>query len=134
MDEDKEYYTWIQFDEDCQKIKDWAQAFNFKNIFGIPRGGLVVGVRLSHLLNIPMVFEVKDITEATLVIDDINDSGKTLQALQLKIGNLQLMTATLFSERKSIFTPAFFCREKTKWVVFPWETAETSKYDKTPAV
>ncbi len=131
MDADKEYYTWTQFDEDCEKIKNWAKGHNFKNIFGIPRGGLVVGVRLSHLLNLPMVFEVKDITEMTLVVDDISDSGKTLKMLQAKIGNLPITVAALFLERKSNFIPAFFCREKTKWVVFPWETDETSKYDST---
>lgn len=129
MDKDREYYTWDQFDDDCKKIKNWARGFNFKNIFAIPRGGLVLGVRLSHLLDMPMIFEIKDITEATLVADDINDSGKTLQALQKKIGSLSIRAATLFSERKSVFVPAFFCREKTKWVVFPWETDETSKYD-----
>lgn len=128
---DKEYYTWAQFDEDCRKITAWAKGCNLKNIFGIPRGGLMVGVRLSHLLNLPIILDVKDITEMTLVVDDISDSGKTLKALQTKIGNLPVTVATLFCKRESTFIPAFFCREKTKWVVFPWETDETSKYDYT---
>ena len=45
--------TWEQFDYGCREIAEWARDRNYDDIYGIPRGGLVVAVRLSHLLGIP---------------------------------------------------------------------------------
>jgi hypoxanthine phosphoribosyltransferase len=44
------------------------------SIMGLPRGGLIPAVMLSHKLNLPLVFEP---TEKTLIVDDICDSGET---------------------------------------------------------
>ena len=51
----------------------------FKNIYGLPRGGLIPAVMLSHQLGIPMA--KGDIGPDTLIVDDICDSGETLDKL-----------------------------------------------------
>ena len=75
-----------------------------------------------------MVWDKNKITAETLVVDDISDSGKTLKRL---LGRKKAKVATLYFEKLSKFKPDFYCRIKKEWVVFPWETKHSSKYDKT---
>jgi hypoxanthine phosphoribosyltransferase len=121
-----EFYTWDQFDKDCEKIAQWAKGRRFKSVYGIPRGGLAVALKISHLLDIPLVLSKEDITPETLVVGDIIDSGKTMRRLLNYAGEVKVATIYVNQEEGD-----FFIRRKTKWVVFPWETVKTSRYDKT---
>ncbi|MDO8520906.1 MAG: hypothetical protein Q7S52_02220 [bacterium] len=125
-----EKYTWEAFEEDCKKIAVWAEGQHIKNIYGIPRGGLVAAVKLSHLLDIPLVLNRDDISRDTLIIDDIIDEGNTIERLIASIGEHHHI-ASIFYNKTAKHTPHFFVREKKSWVVFPWETEQTSKYDQT---
>jgi len=129
LNKDKVFYTWREFDEDCERIAAWAKGKNFLNIYGIPRGGLVVAVRLSHFTGMSIVLNPLEITKSTLVVDDISDSGKTLSSLR-KDASVLAAIATVFWNKESP-QPDFWCREKNGWVVFPWETEVSSKYDFT---
>ena len=63
-----------------------------------------------------------------LVVDDIADSGKSLQlALNYLQGQgaAEIKSATLYYKRKSVIQPSFFEKVTECWVVFPWETRET---------
>jgi len=55
----KQYYTWAEFDKDIGKIICWAGGRNFKSVYGIPRGGLVVGVAISHRLGLPLKLKME---------------------------------------------------------------------------
>ncbi len=125
----KQKYTWKSFDSDCKKVALWAKRKKIENIYGIPRGGLVVAVRLSHFINLPIILDYRKITPKTLVVDDISDSGKTLANLYNEI-KIKPAVATLFWHKDSL-PPDFWCRKKLTWVIFPWETNTTSKYDNT---
>jgi uncharacterized protein len=126
----KKRYSWAQFEEDCGKIFVWAREKKFNSVYGIPRGGLVIAVKLSHLLNIPLVLDRDDITRQTLVVDDIADSGGTIERLKNTLGD-HCVVATIYKGEHSSVTPDFFLRVKRDWIVFPWETDATSKYDGT---
>ena len=109
------------FDQAARKLTD--QIFSLKecgvvkSIYGIPRGGLVVAVRLSHLLDLPLILDPREIQSNTLVVDDIADSGKTLEKFKNNI------IATLYYNEKSPVTPKFWIfKKKDRWIVFPWET------------
>lgn len=130
MTSKKEKYTWQKFDLDCKKIAAWAQGRHIKNIYGIPRGGLVIAVKLSHLLDIPLVLNRDDISGSTLIVDDIIDEGNTIERLLAVIGEHHHI-ASIFYNKSAKRAPHFFAREKKNWVVFPWETNATSKYDQT---
>jgi hypoxanthine phosphoribosyltransferase len=130
MSEKIEKYTWGEFEEDCKKIAGWASERHVKNVYGIPRGGLVVAVKLSHLLDIPLVLNREDISRDTLIVDDIIDEGNTLERLLAAIGEHHHI-ASLFYNKTAKHAPHFFAREKKSWVLFPWETEQTSKYDLT---
>jgi hypoxanthine phosphoribosyltransferase len=123
-----EEYSWAQFERDCRRIANWAGRKNFKSVYGIPRGGLVVGVKLSHLLDIPLVLNKEDITPKTLIVDDVVDSGKTAARLAAFLGG-KFFVGSIFWNKNSKFKPNFFVHLKKRWVVFPWETTKTSRYD-----
>lgn len=126
MEETFDYYTWQQFDTDCQKIAAWTRDKKFQNIYGIPRGGLPVAVKLSHLLDLPLILDTKDITPHTLVAEDTVDTGRTVERLFRSCGD-NIKIASLYVGPKAKIKPDFSVRKKKNWVVFPWETAATSK-------
>jgi hypoxanthine phosphoribosyltransferase len=126
----KEQYSWGEFEDDSEKIAAWAKDGGFNGVYGIPRGGLVLAVRLSHLLEIPLILGRDDITKNTLIVDDIVDSGGTMERLLGSLGK-NFRIAVIYYDRGATIKPDFFVREKTKWVVFPWETKKSSRYDGT---
>lgn len=124
----KQYYTWVDFDKDVEKIIGWARERNFKSVYGIPRGGLIVGVALSHRLDLPLKLKIEELDPETLIADDIADSGRTLESLD-KVLKFKPIAVTLFFDEKSRRQPDFWVRKKENWVVFPWEMEKSSRYD-----
>lgn len=124
----KYFYTWQEFDEDIDKIVSWADKQNFKSVYGIPRGGLIAGVVLSHRLGLLLKTKIEELDQRTLVVDDIADSGRTLENLD-KVLSFKPAVAVLFYHKDTCRMPDFYIREKKDWVVFPWETSQSSRYD-----
>ncbi len=88
-----------------------------ENIYGIPRGGLIVAVTLCHHLSLPLLLSNEEIGVSTLVVDDICDSGKTLLPFVC-----ECVTATLHVVRTAVVYPNFFVHvRKSDWVIYPWE-------------
>lgn len=115
----KTYYTWEQFDEDCDKLAKWAEELQFENIYGIPRSGLMVAVRLSHILNIPLITDEHEIDfERTLVVDDIMYTGHTVSELRKHVGDFGVATLARFKQGPE---PDYYGRNLSGWVIFPWE-------------
>ena len=66
--------------------------------------------------------------ENILIFDDINDTGRTLQAAKQYLslrGAKQIYTATLFQKPHTTHPSDFFQQETTSWVIFPDEVKET---------
>jgi hypothetical protein len=101
-----------------EKIKESKKQY--KNIYPIPRGGLILGVYLSHELKLPLITD--NITENTLVVDDICDTGSTLKqfadndkaVLVTKSKGLSITNNLIFNITVSNNT----------WVHFPWENTK----------
>ncbi len=126
----KQYYTWEQFDTDCKGFSASIKNEGFTHIYGIPRGGLIVAVRLSHLLGIPLLLHPETFKSTTLVVDDISDSGNTLQKLIDTYGTFT--SFALFFKPESKVVPTYASHSSHgHWIVFPWETEVSSKYDNT---
>lgn len=113
----EEHMSWKTFEEGCKKIVEQIIKSEIKidNIFGIPRGGLVLAVRLSHLLNKHLTRNIASINRKTLIVDDISDTGKTLKRFE------QNYIATLYIKPKTETIPNFYVFKTSKWIVFPWE-------------
>ncbi len=134
-DTQKEYYTWGSYAEDIASLADKVHSIPghpFMNVYGIPRGGLVVAVSLSHALGLPLILAHEYITPRTLVVDDIADTGTTFDALCRRLGHRPSI-ATLYYHPQATFKPDAYARTKEKWIVFPWEIKESSRYDGTTA-
>ena len=135
----KHYVDWEEINDLVfrlfHKIITNSSLFNdleIENIYGLPRGGLIPAVMLSHQLGIPMA--KGDIGPNTLIVDDICDSGETLDKFVKKYQTLysfpfNLKTAVLhYKPHTSCFEPTFNAKkwDKDDWLVYPWE-AENSE-------
>ena len=152
------YIDQTQFIDDVRalaallKEDDWQPDF----IVGIGRGGLVPAAFLSHatgivLLSIDYSSKVPDFGDALLgkladktktgtrllIVDDINDSGKTLHYLRqsfLMVGGVaaHIRVAVLIDNIRSIERVDYRARTvdrqlETRWFVFPWEAMADSE-------
>jgi len=115
--DNKLFLSWddvnILVDSLCNKIR--FDQPNTDSIHGIPRGGLIPAVMVSHKLDLPYVNVVGP---NTLVIDDICDSGVTLEKAP------GVYTAVLhFKPHTSCFQPNLWANlhEGDEWLYYPWE-------------
>ena len=113
-------YTWEEVMEDLNiLVPQLRRVERLKNVYGLPRGGLVLAVLLSHHLEIPLILREEEIEKETLIVDDISDTGA--QLLKLLTGR-DCLTATLFMHSQTSVVPNFFVRVKGEdWISFPWE-------------
>ena len=113
----KIYLEWSEIHE-CVKILCKGLFLDYPNIdsvMGLPRGGLIPAVWLSHSIGLPLV---DTIGKNTLVVDDMTDSGVTMNKMPGQ------WTAVLFHKpHTSVFTPNVYSKlhEGDEWLVFPWE-------------
>jgi hypoxanthine phosphoribosyltransferase len=109
-------YSWADFDTDVSQLvaQIRKKGKKYSSIFSLPRGGLPLGVTLSHLLDLPLKFDEPE--EHSLVVDDIADSGKTLSPFIDKYD-----IATLHKHKHCPFVPTYWVREVDQYVVYPWE-------------
>lgn len=127
---EKIFYEWEDYQKDVEELTRRIQEVkkDIDYIFGIPRGGLVIGVSLSHLLSVPLMLNIVNLTERSVVVDDIVDTGASMERL-LKVISVRPCVASLYYAPSAFIRPDFWIREKERWVVFPWETEGTSRYD-----
>ena len=71
--------SWIEFDKCIYSINEQCKNKKFEGVYGFPRGGLCIAVALSHSLGIPLLKEPKD---NSLIVDDIYDTGYTLEKIK----------------------------------------------------
>lgn len=104
----------------AEQIKN--SKVKFSKIFAVPRGGLVVGVMLSHKLGIPIINK-QDKQKDTLIVDEIWDTGKTATEYCTKD---QKFACIHFKPKanKTDKKPDFYCAETNAWINYPWEFSE----------
>jgi len=122
----KEFVSWNVIDEAVTDI-----AFNIKNtnkdfkgVYGIPRGGLILAVMLSHKLDLPLIMSKDELDENSIIIDDIADTGKTL----LDFTEYESYVVTIHEHEQSLIKPDYSVLDKgDKWIVYPWETEDSEE-------
>ena len=118
----KRYISWEEVDNLINILhnKIFKSSINLIQIYGIPRGGLIPAVMLSHKMDIPITNNYFN----NLVVDDICDSGKTLKPFTSPTAVLH------YKPHTSIIEPTFYaCKfESDDWIVYPWEKNDS----KTP--
>lgn len=117
---EKEFVTWEQVERFINEITAIGQSFT--GVYGIPRGGLVIAVMISHRMNIPLLFSP---IENCLIVDDICDSGESLLHYYRNSsaeGKPHYTIATMFYKENDLVVPNYYLyTKKDKWIVFPWE-------------
>jgi|TARA_R110002050_G_C8792089_1_gene502134 hypoxanthine phosphoribosyltransferase len=125
--ENKRYITWDQMEGLVNKLATIIKNHlmlnplsNIDSIYGIPRGGSIPAVMLSHKLGIPYS---EKITLTSLIVDDICDSGVTLKEWE------GYTTAVLlFKPHTSCAVPTLYgsTHNSDEWIVFPWERNDSN--------
>jgi hypoxanthine phosphoribosyltransferase len=124
-------------------------------IYSIPRGGLLLGVQMSHALRAPLIVEhpqtwgkkhpiykVASITDPdrfegdgyrrlkVLVLDSIVDTGRTLRRYRAKdwLSPYEVHYAAVYVDPKqnSIVDTYQVGKHTNQWLEFPWETIATT--------
>jgi len=99
----------------CTKI--FMDYPNIDSVMGLPRGGLIPAVLISHQLGLPFVLHPG---KNTIVVDDINDTGHTLSEAP------GAYWAVLHHKPTSKFKPDLYAREVgPEWIVYPWEREDS---------
>ena len=117
----KRFITWDYIETAIDNIASQIKSseLDIQHIFGMPRGGLIPAVMLSHKLNIPLLRVGMVLNNKVLIIDDICDSGLTLHKYSLP-------TATIHTKETASKQPMFYYEVVDKdWIVYPWERADS---------
>ena len=113
--------TWTDYELLISKLvkKIEKSGDKFTSVVGIPRGGLIPAVSLSHRLKIPLLDSP---TGDSLIVDDILLKGTTIKAFNYT----EYKIAVLYKSQQPDVTPTFWAdevktRDQIHGVIFPWE-------------
>lgn len=116
---------WGDVEERCTHIADhWQQQRRaFTGVYGPPRGGCAPAAFVAQLLELPVL---DDACGGCLVVDDLIDSGATLQPF----ADFGYATDALFRKRWSPAHLAPSARDVgDAWITLPWEHNEVPTFD-----
>jgi|SRR6056300_438036 len=125
----KVFLSWKWVDDQLNTIGDKLEGKELEFISGIPRGGLIPAVMISHAFGTKYIsyssakMLPKELREKVLIIDDIADTGHTLK----EAVELGFMTATLAMRSGTLTMPLYYGEFITddRWLVFPWEKLDS---------
>jgi hypoxanthine phosphoribosyltransferase len=124
---EKIHLSWDDVNDAVEGLAYQIKSSNepIEAITGLPRGGLIPAVLLSHKLGLPYVElsnEESEKYDIILVVDDICDSGETLKKY-----NQIFSTATIHYKQSAIVKPDFYysLAPEDKWIVYPWEQKDS---------
>tara|TARA_R110000744_G_scaffold121041_1_gene225405 strand:- start:1440 stop:1901 length:462 start_codon:yes stop_codon:yes gene_type:complete len=135
---EKTHLSWDAIDNLVNQIVDQYQNEDIEVIVGLSRGGLCLGVSLSNRMNIPLTplewqtrdGDVRDVYKLTeilnefdiekiLFVDDICDSGKTINQIRELAPASRWATLVNKIPGEVEFSPIVTNDES--WITFPWE-------------
>jgi hypoxanthine phosphoribosyltransferase len=150
---EKEYYTQEQIEDMVDKLYNQIKdsTIEFSSIVAIERGGVPIAKILGEKLGIGVIpikisfykghlrqetptvetygFEFKE-GEKYLVVDDLVDSGATLDYFENNFSHANYYYVTLFWNEHGRFgkePDMYVDKHVGKWIVFPWELEEDKK-------
>jgi len=124
----KRFITWNNINDAIERLS--INIINSKieiaAVGGLPRGGLIPAVMLSHKLTIPFVSQanIAGVNGNILIVDDICDSGKTLKRFKFESN---VYTATLHYKTTAEYEPHFWWKlaDNNTWYYYPWERKDS---------
>lgn len=142
--------TWQEYHSLTQKLAAaiLSDKKPYNEIVAIARGGLTFGHLLSDFLRLPVsTITIQSYTDIqtqgdvtitkkiqgsiagkhVLLVDDVADSGKTIQRAVSYLRRLnpkKITTVTMYYKPRSAFRPDYYARQTTRWILFPYEPTE----------
>lgn len=113
--ESKYYLSW---EEVFQRLAEIDESKNI--VYGIPKGGMIASAFLQYAKI------THDPAKATIILDDISDSGKTMDIYRSRYPDklcYALIDRNMDEED--------FIRFKDFWIIFPWERDHPGEQDDT---
>lgn len=122
-------WNWIE--DACNNIaENYIDKNKIIGISGIPRGGIIPAVILSHKCKITLIpFEElvlipENLRKYIVVIDDIVDTGITMSNIDIKFKKVSLIYV---NNPNIILNYTYFKKQLDGWVIFPWERYDSDK-------
>ena len=129
MEKNKLYLSWKWVDDQINKIGDKLEGIDLEFVSGIPRGGLIPAVMMSHAYGIKYISYSSakmlplELRNKTIVIDDISDTGLTMAEAD-KLGFITSSLSTRIGTKTLPRLTGEIIRDD-RWLVFPWETLDS---------
>jgi hypoxanthine phosphoribosyltransferase len=86
-----------------------------------------IGLRNERpIITQPVSSRVKG--KRVLVVDDVSDTGHSLRVVSAHHrakGAGKVKVCTLYLKPRSVFTPHYYAKKTSKWIIFPWERLES---------
>ena len=129
MEKNKLYLSWKWVDDQINKIGDKLEGLDLEFVSGIPRGGLIPAVMISHAYGIKYISYSSakmlplELRKKTIVIDDISDTGLTMAEAD-KLGFITSSLSTRIGTKTLPRLTGEIIRDD-RWLVFPWETLDS---------
>ncbi|MGE4294781.1 MAG: phosphoribosyltransferase [Campylobacterales bacterium] len=140
------YYGYAEFLADCRTLAAQMAGYQPDAIVAVSRGGVSLGHLLSEFFDLRTlytlnaihydgtrkletveIFNVPDLRDAktVLVVDEIVDSGETLDAILTLLKShypvVAFKSAALFQKPGAAIEADFWVREAGDWIDFFWE-------------
>lgn len=114
--------TWDEVGSYLNAVAERLDPHDFSGVYGIPRGGSVLGAWLSHKLYLPLLSVPQP---GCIIVDDICDSGRTLTELlqheNIRDDNNCYVTVMFHRPQSNAPVDYYFKEKKDNWIAFPWE-------------
>ena len=131
---------WNEYVNDVDTLCELLEEIDLTNcvgIHGVPRGGLIPAVIISHKLGLPLDHrEVPEVDESknewVLIVDDLFDSGETYtQYKKMNPEGMLFVTVYRKDHSNQDNRPDTYVRniETDKWIIFPYEDSEKAGED-----
>jgi hypoxanthine phosphoribosyltransferase len=123
---EKIYLSWDEIEDAIESLAYQIKRSGKKigSMDGLARGGLIPAVMLSHKLGIPFMNENNNDEGYILIVDDICDTGETLEYYDI---HDYILTATIHYKQTATVKPDFYysLAPQDKWIVYPWEQKDS---------
>ncbi|MWB98820.1 phosphoribosyltransferase [Agromyces seonyuensis] len=145
----KEILTWDEFGGAARELAADVLASGFRPdiVIAIARGGLLIAGAISYALgtkscgsiNVEFYTDIEETLpepvllppaldapalagKKVLLVDDVSDSGRTLEKVVgiLAEADAETKSLTLYTKSRTVLRPDFSWRETDDWIVFPW--------------
>lgn len=148
---EREILTWETYGRAVRELAQQVADSGFAPdvVLGIARGGLIpagsvayaldckalftmnvefytgIGTTLPEPTVLPPYLDARELTDLrVLVVDDVADSGRTLETVSTYVRDhvAEARTAVIYEKPRSVIAPDWAWRRTEAWIEFPWSS------------